>query len=79
MKRKDITTLDVLQACFEFGEGCSLNPFRALKQKFNAPDKVVYAAMYREEKRDNINYGVSIRVAFLTETGYNKFLELKNR
>lgn len=69
MKRADITTIDVLKACngpFEIGN----SPFQKLKAKFvNYPEKIIYAAMLRDEKAGLIDYGTSIRGAFITKEG----------
>ena len=40
-------------------------------KKFKAPEKVVYAAMLREEKKDFIDYGVSIKYAWVTLKGHS--------
>lgn len=37
---------------------------------YNAPEKVVYAAMERDYLRGYIDFGVSLRTAWVTEKGY---------
>lgn len=70
MKRKDISTKDVLIACHKFHNGDEKAPWQILMDEFNAPEKVVYAAMKRDEKKGLIDYGVSLRTAWVTTEGY---------
>ncbi len=69
MKRSDIPTKAVLMACNKFHKERGLSPFQILINEFNAPEKVVYAAMERESKKGLIEYGVSLRLAWITEKG----------
>jgi hypothetical protein len=79
MKTKDITTKDVLKAVYSFqnekrlnDKGFRLNVVELLAIQFpEAAEKVIYRALDREENRGNIDCGVSIRVPFLTEKGYD--------
>ncbi|MCK5019632.1 MAG: hypothetical protein KAS32_21415 [Candidatus Peribacteraceae bacterium] len=72
MKRSDIPTKAVLLACHKRHEGGGeLAPWQALMQEFKAPEKVVYAAMERDDERGLIDYGVSIRHAWVTDKGYS--------
>lgn len=70
MKRSDIPTKAVLMACHRFHNGADLAPLEILMHEFNAPEKVVYAAMEREDSKGRINYGVSLRTAWVTPKGY---------
>jgi hypothetical protein len=39
--------------------------------EFNAPEKLVYAAMERDDRKGLIDYGVSLRTAWVTPEGYD--------
>ena len=71
MKRSDIPTIAVLKACDSFHNGNAPAPLEALMDEFGAPENVVYAAMEREDDKGLIDYGVSLRTAFLTKKGYD--------
>lgn len=66
MKRSDIPTKAVLIACHRFHNGDDLAPWEILVDEFNAPEKVVYAA----DNKGLIDYGVSLRTAWVTPEGY---------
>ncbi len=73
MATKDITDLQVCLAV----ETCRLNKFREwpydlLAEQTGQHTKVCYRAMQRAAKRGYLDYGVSLRTAWLT----NKGLEL---
>ena len=70
MKRSDIPTKAVLIACHRFHNGDELAPWEILMDEFDAPEKVVYAAMEREDNKGRIDYGVSLRTAWVTREGY---------
>lgn len=70
IKRKDIPTKSVLIACHEFHKNKEDAPWRQLVKKFNAPEKVVYAAMERDYDKGLLEYGVSLRTAWVTDEGY---------
>ena len=75
MKRKDISTKIVLTACKAFHSGFDDRaPWRIIMAETGAPEKVVDAAMERESKKEHIEWGVSLRTAWLTEKG-EKWLE----
>ena len=74
MKRSDIPTRAVLEACHRFHNRGNLAPLQILMNEFNAPEKVVYSAMERDLAKEFIDYGVSLRTAWVTPEGY-KFLE----
>lgn len=44
-------------------------PYDLLQQRFSAPFKVAWKALERAADRDFIEYGVSLRTAWLTEKG----------
>lgn len=76
MKRSDITTYQVIKACYKFHkEGDDRSPWEILLKETNAPVKVIYAAMLRDESNGYIECGVSVRTAWPTDKG----LEYLNR
>lgn len=77
MKRSDIPTKAVLIACHRFHDGDGSAPYKVLADKFNAPEKVVYAAMEREDNKGLIDYGVSLRTAWVTPKGYEFLKSVK--
>lgn len=44
-------------------------------EQTKAPEKVIYSALDREVKAGNIDYGTTIRCAFLTDKGVSKLKE----
>lgn len=70
MKRSDIPTRAVLMACHKFHNDDDLAPWKILMDEFNAPQKVIYAAMEREVSKGHLDYGVSLRTAWVTPKGY---------
>lgn len=70
MKRSDIPTKAVLLACHRFYNGDELAPWEILVSEFNAPEKVVYAAMEREYNKGFIEYGTTLRTSWVTSEGY---------
>jgi len=77
IKRSDISTKAVLEACHKFHNGNNLAPWQILIDEFDAPEKVVFAAMEREEIKGLIDYGVSLGTAWVTPKGY-EFLKTCN-
>jgi hypothetical protein len=81
MKRwetKLIDTKTVLAACEKFHEGNDGRaPWQIIMEETGAPEKVVYAAMEREERKGYLEYGVSLRTAWLTDKGKD-FLHKNN-
>ena len=69
--RKMIPIIDVLKSCDAFhSEGFeSKNGLERLKDKFNCPEKVAFAAIERDIGNELLNYGTSIRTAWVTEQG----------
>ncbi len=70
MKRSDITTKQVLEACHKFHNGDTRNSLQILMDETGLPDKICYAAMEREDEKELIDYGVSLRTAWVTKEGY---------
>lgn len=70
MKRSDITTQQVLEACHKFHNGDSRSGLKILIDETGLAEKICYAAMEREDKKEFIDYGVSLRTAWVTATGY---------
>ena len=78
MKRSDIPTIEVLIACHQFHkEKNGITPWQALMDKFSAPEKVVYAAMDRDCDKGLLDYGTTLRTAWVTEEGYELLEEKK--
>lgn len=61
-------------ACHRFHNNEDLAPWQILMNEVKAPEKVVYSAMKREDKKGLIDYGGSLRTAWVTPEGY-EFLE----
>lgn len=70
MKRSDIPTKAVLRACHRFHNYNDSPPWIKLMNQFNAPEKVVYAAMERDVNKGFLDYGVSLRTSWVTPKGY---------
>lgn len=73
MKRADITDAVVVQAAWDLqrrDHPAETHLITLLMQRTGAPEKVCYAAAFRANSRDLLDYGVSIRRAFLAEKGY---------
>jgi hypothetical protein len=67
---KLIDTKTVLSACEKFHKDKDERaPWRIIMEETGAPEKVVYAAMEREERRGYLDYGVSLRTSWLTDKG----------
>ena len=69
MKRSDISTLTVLLGCKIAHTDCLCMSYEAIYNIQPAPDKVIYAAIEREVNKGLLDYGVSLRTAFLTSDG----------
>jgi len=50
--------------------GAEMNSVKILILITGAPEKVAYSALERESDRGRIDYGVSIRTAWVTPSGY---------
>ena len=84
MNRRDISTLTVLTACeraFVRDDQQRVVDGRMsweiIQAETGAPEKVVYAAMQREDDRGMIEWGVSLRTAWLSDKGKQKLAELR--
>jgi hypothetical protein len=76
MKRRDITDQMVCQAVADWRSEDIWNRYHLggfieglLMERTGAPLKVVMSAMERTDRRGYIDYGVSLRTAWLTDTG----------
>lgn len=79
MKRSDISTLTVLSAALEAHRGgVRKATWEYILEKTNTPMKIIYAAMDREDRAGYLEWGVSLRTAWLSEKGKDKLLELFN-
>ena len=77
MKRGDISTKTVLEAAeLAHTEKVGMT-WKYIQRKMNAPEKVIYAAMEREDNRGFLEWGVSLRTAWLTKAGKAKLSELR--
>ena len=70
MKRRDIPSEAVLEACIRFHNGERNTPLEILMEEFNVPEKVAYSAMERDAKKGLIAPGLSLRLAWVTIDGY---------
>ena len=77
MKRKDISTFVVLTAAERAHIYSGAGTWRWIQAMINAPEKVIYAAMERDHDKGYLEYGVSLRTAWLTEKGEQKLKELR--
>lgn len=70
MSRKDITDLMVVKAVSECKKSNSSSwPYEILSTLANENEKVCYRAMERCHGRGYLEYGVSLRTAWLSEKG----------
>lgn len=77
MRTKDIDTKTVLLACHDFHSDFDFRaPWKIIMEETGAPEKVVYSAMEREEKRGYLECGVSLRTAWLTDEGMTMLSQL---
>jgi len=80
---KDISDRQVLEAFVKYHKArdvASIHtpvkwPYEILMEETGECFKVCYAAMQRAPNRDLIDYGVSLRTAWLTEKGLEKLNE----
>lgn len=77
MKRHDISTLIVLLAAESAHSEKRFMTWEYIQKMTGAPEKVIYAAMKREDDRGYLEWGVSLRTAWLTNEGKAKLKELK--
>lgn len=80
MKRSDISTLTVLSAALNAHriKGSGKMTWEYILEETGAPLKIIYAAMDREDRAGYLEWGVSLRTAWLSEKGKDKLLELFN-
>lgn len=76
--RKDIPTIEVLKACDSFHSGDNKNGLEILREKFKCPEKIAFAAIERDLGKGLLNYGVSIRTAWVTDKGKEVIKEKEN-
>ncbi len=69
MKRSDITTQMVLEASIQYQREHKKFISEILMERTGAPEKVVYAAMDRDDRNGYLDFGVSLRTAWPTEKG----------
>ena len=80
MQIKDIPLHAILRTCKNYHEECNadvLSPFEQLRKDFNAPSKLVYAALEKAEDKGFLECGTSIRTAWLTERGLGELRKLR--
>lgn len=66
-KRSDIDTREILQACQRFKDRLADTPDVVLKGRY--PVKVIMAKLARLREQGYLDYGVSLRTAWLTDKG----------
>jgi hypothetical protein len=76
MRRIDITTKMVLDAAKMAHTEKTGMTWEYIQRATGAPEKVIYAAMQREEDKGYLEWGVSLRTAWLTDSGKSKLAEL---
>lgn len=69
MKRADITDRMVCEACRD-RETTGMPADAILVQRTGAPPKVIQLAMERSHDRGLIEFGVSLRTAWVTDSGH---------
>jgi len=79
MTRKDISTLIVLEAAEKAHTEKEGMTWEYIKRITGAPEKVIYAAMEREDEKGYLEWGVSLRTAWLTELGKKELLKLRGK
>ena len=77
MKRSDTSTLIVLEAAELAHTERLMMTWEYIQAKTGAPEKVIYSAMEREENRNYLDCGVSMRTSWLTDEGMAKLRGLK--
>ena len=71
MATKDITDRQVLEAYRDRNRGTIPWPYELLVASTGQPEKVCYRACERSCRRGLIEYGVSLRSGWITESGHN--------
>ena len=69
MRTRDITDLTVCEACEQFHAGSGIAADEFIAAKTGAASKVIYCALERASSRNLIDYGVSLRTAWVTDKG----------
>ena len=77
MKRSDISTLVILEAADKAHTERLMMTWEYIQAGTGAPEKVIYAAMEREDNRGYLWCGVSLRTSGLTDDGMAKLRELR--
>jgi hypothetical protein len=54
-----------------------LMTWQYIQKETGAPEKVIYAAMEREDNRGLLEWGVSLRTAWLTKEGEQRLKQLR--
>lgn len=79
MKRSDISTITVLLAALLAHSKDNMDhkmTWEYIKIATEAPEKIIYAAMDREDRNGNLEWGVSLRTAWLSDKGKLRLEEL---
>lgn len=69
MATKDISDIQVCAAVERYQKDHSLWPYELLAKCTGQPEKVCFRAMERAYRHGLLEYGVSLRTAWLTEAG----------
>jgi hypothetical protein len=79
MARKDITDLQVIMSYLAAEEtNFTKYPYDFLMSWTKQPQKVCYAAMERTHKRGLVDFGVSLRLGWVTELGWMEIIKLSH-
>ena len=70
-KRSDISDIDVIRAYLEMEEGfvSDISPIQRLARDFNCPIKIAWRACERTLDKGFLEYGTSLRTAWVTSLG----------
>lgn len=79
MKRSDISTLTVLSAALTAHSTNQAMTWEYILWATDYPLKIIYAAIEREVNAGYLDYGVSMRTAFLTDKGKDKLKKLLDK
>ena len=69
MARKDVTDKMVCEAVRDYQTFHDKWPYELLAERTEQPEKVCYRAMERADENGLLEYGVSLRTAWLTDAG----------
>jgi len=78
MATKDISDIEVIKAQFDYLQNrCNGYGYKILSKRTSQCEKVCYYAMMRAHKRGFLEYGTSLKNAWITEKGMKLLNETK--